>query len=52
MEGARGASGTLEIAHEQSGERIKATTLTEAITWMQSQSGGVAVEAACCEGGG
>ena len=34
-------NGALEIAHEQSGERIRATSLNEAIGWIQARSGAV-----------
>jgi hypothetical protein len=37
-----GATGTLEIAHEQSGERITAASMSEAIGWMQARAGAAA----------
>ena len=33
-----GATGALEIAHDQSGERVQADSLIEAIGWIQSRS--------------
>ena len=33
-----GATGTLEIAHDQSGERMRVESLGEAIDWIQSRS--------------
>lgn len=33
-----GATGTLEVAHDQSGERVQADSLIEAIDWIQSHS--------------
>ena len=35
--GQPGGKGMVEIAHEQSGERIRATSLNEAIRWMRSR---------------
>jgi hypothetical protein len=45
-----GANGTLQIAHDQSGERVEADSLVEAIGWIQSRSVPTAAPAEDVEG--
>ena len=48
--GQPGGKGIVEIAHEQSGERIRATSLNEAIGWMRSRPGTVSGVGAVASG--
>lgn len=45
-----GATGRLQIAHDQSGERVQADSLNEAIDWIQSRSAPTTAPAEDVEG--